>query len=114
MIVTASVVPVDSLRAVGQGRILVIEIAGEIEFGITIVNVARAAGGALAVNTVRIHEVLAVLGGRALLVVVVHQVEVTAFAAVGAVVAPVVDHVVAHIHPFICLSTWSRTKSGCT
>ena len=51
---------------------------------------------------------------RARFVVVVHNVYIHPLTPIATIVYPVVDHVVAHIHPFICLSTWSRTESGCT
>ena len=45
------------------------------------------------------------------LIIVVHDVHIHSFTAIAAVAAPVVYHVVTHIHPFVSLGSGTRTQS---
>src|SRR5574344_1889129 len=49
--------------------------------------------------------------GRSRLIVVVYDIHVHAFTAVAAVAAPVVEHIVTHIHPLVQLGGRSRTEA---
>ena len=53
-------------------------------------------------------------GARTGLVVVVHDVHVLTFTTIAAVAAPVIEHVVADIHPFIGLRAHTRTQARTT
>ena len=86
---------IDSVPIVGiDGRSIRprVIVAQNVEPGIIVL---RIRGG---IKRVGIEEIVALLRSRAGLVIVVHDIEPTALAAVGRIIVPVVNHVVAVIH----------------